>query len=96
MKMLFIVYSRESDDAIITALKRSGMQGYTKVKDVYGEGGETEPKLGSHIWPGINNALFVVVEDEGVKKGLDLVRQLKKDHPRTGLKAFVLPLEESV
>ncbi len=96
MKMLFIVYSREADEVILAALKRSGMQGYTKVKDVYGEGGETEPKLGSHIWPGINNALFVAVEDEDVKKSLDLVRQLKKDHPRTGLKAFVLPIEESV
>ena len=96
MKMLFIVYSRESDEVILAALKRAGMRGYTKVQDVYGEGGETEPKLGSHIWPGINNALFVVVEDEEVKKGLDLVRQLKKDQPRTGLKAFVLPLEESI
>lgn len=96
MKMLFIVYSRESDETVLAALKRSGMQGYTKLKDVCGEGGETEPKLGSHIWPGINNALFVVVEDEEVNRGLDLVRQLKKEHPRTGLKAFVLPIEESV
>ena len=96
MKMLFIIYSRETDEAIVTAFKRSGTQGYTKMQEVFGEGRETEPKLGTHIWPGMNNALFVVVEDDEVKKGMDLVRQLKKEYPRAGLKAFVFPLEDCI
>jgi nitrogen regulatory protein PII len=96
MKMFFVIYSRVVDEEIIATFKRSGMRGYTKMKEVCGEGQETEPKLGTHIWPGMNNALFVVVEDGEVKKGLDLIRQLKKAHPREGLKAFVLPLEECI
>ncbi|MBI4632339.1 MAG: hypothetical protein HY742_00385 [Deltaproteobacteria bacterium] len=96
MKMLFIIYSLEIDEAIVTAFKRSGMGGYTKVKEVCGEGRETEPKLGSHIWPGKNNALFVVVEDNETQKAKELVRQLKKEHPRSGLRAFQLPLEDCV
>ncbi len=96
MKMLFVIYSREMDEAIIAAFKRSDMRGYTKMKEVFGEGQETDPKLGSHVWPGMNNALFVAVQDEEVQKGLDLIRQLKKANPREGLKAFVLPLEECI
>jgi hypothetical protein len=96
MKMLFVVYSREMDEAIIAAFKRSGLQGYTKMKEICGEGRDTGPKLGSHVWPGKNNALFVAVQDDEAAKGLDLIRQLKKEHPREGLKAFVLPVEECI
>ena len=96
MKMLFIIYSQEVDEAIVAAFKRSGIGGYTKMKEVCGEGRETEPKLGSHIWPGMNNVLFVVVEDEEVKKAMELVRQMKKEHPRAGLRAFQLPLEDCI
>ena len=96
MKMLFVVYSREADEDVVSAFKRSGMRGYTKMQEVYGEGQETEPKLGTHIWPGMNNVLFVVIEDDDVKWTLDLIRQMKKDHPRAGLKGFLLPLEDCV
>ncbi len=94
MKMLFLIYSREIDEAIVAAFKRAGIRGYTQMKDISGEGGETEPKLGSHVWPGKNNALFIAVEDEDVKTGMDLIRQVKKEHPREGLKVFVFPLEQ--
>ncbi len=63
MKMMFVIYSREADEDVVAAFKRAGIGGYTKMKDVCGEGRETEPKLGSHVWPGINHALFVVLHD---------------------------------
>ena len=96
MKMLFIVYSREADEAVVDAFKRSGMRGYTKMKECYGEGEETEPKLGTHIWPGMNNVLFVVIEDDEAKRAMYLIKELKKEHPRAGLKGFLLPLEDCV
>ena len=96
MKMLFVIYSREADEDVVLAFKQSGMRGYTKMQEVYGEGKETEPKLGTHIWPGMNNVLFVVIEDDDVKGSMDLIRQMKKDHPRAGLMGFFLPLEDCV
>jgi nitrogen regulatory protein PII len=96
MKMLFVIYSQETDEDVVAALKRSGIRGYTKMQEVRGEGQETEPKLGTHIWPGMNNVLFVSIEDAEVKKTMDLIRQLKKEYPRAGLKGFLLPLEDCV
>ncbi len=96
MKMLFVIYSRETDTEVVAAFKRSGMSGYTKMEEVRGEGQETEPRLGTHIWPGMNNVLIVVTEDDEAATAMNLVRQLKKEHPRAGLKGFLLPLEDCI
>ncbi len=96
MKMLCVIYSREADEQIVSAFKRSGIRGYTKMQEVYGEGQETEPKLGTHIWPGINNVLLVAIEDDEAQQTLELIRELKKEHPRAGLKGYLFPLEDCV
>ena len=67
---------------------------YTKMGGLMGEGEESEPKLGTHYWPGNNNALLLAVRDEKIKPLCDLVRKLKVEHPRAGLRAFTFPLEE--
>ena len=60
-----------------------------------GEGDETEPKLGTYSWPGRNNVLLMAIQNEECDMMKDVVRRLKQDHPRAGVKAFVLPMEES-
>jgi hypothetical protein len=40
--------------------------------------------------------LYLAVQDEEVRKVADLVRLLKEEHPRAGVKGFVLPLEEII
>jgi hypothetical protein len=94
MKMFLIVYSREADEDILAAFKKSGITGYTKMQEVRGEGKETEPKLGTHIWPGMNNILFLVMDDAEVPPTKGLITRLKQEHPRAGLKGFLIPLED--
>jgi nitrogen regulatory protein PII len=94
MKMFLIVYSREADEDIVAAFKSSGITGYTKMQEVRGEGKETEPKLGTHIWPGMNNILFLVMDDDEVPPIKELIKRLKQEHPRAGLKGFLIPLED--
>ena len=96
MKMFLIIYSREADEDIVNTFKNAGIPGYTKMEEVRGEGKETEPKLGTHIWPGMNNVLFVVVENDEVPPAKDLIKQLKERHPRAGIKSFLLPLEDCI
>lgn len=97
MKMVFVVYSRAADYDVIAAFKQAGIRGYTKLEKAFGEGTETEPKLHTHTWPGENNVLFVAIEnDSDLPEVTNLVRKLKKDHPRTGMKAFILPMEEII
>lgn len=94
MKMFFVLYTESSDEDIINAFKKSGFKYYTKMSGVMGEGDESEPKLGTHYWPGKNNALLLAVPDEKIQPLCELVRQLKVEHPRAGLKAFTFPLDE--
>ncbi len=94
--MFLAVYAEASDESITKAFKEAGFRAYTKMHGATGEGQETEPKLGTHFWPGLNNALFLAVPDEEVKRLCDMVKQLKNDYPRAGLRAFTFPLEECV
>lgn len=96
MKMFLIVYSREVDEDVLAALKSFRITGYTKMQEVRGEGKETEPKLGTHIWPGMNNILFLVLEDDQAQPISNLIKRLKQEHPRAGIKGFLIPLEDCV
>ncbi|MGB5218188.1 MAG: PG0541 family transporter-associated protein [Smithella sp.] len=94
MKMFYVIYAEASDEDIVAAFKNSGFKAYTKMCELMGEGEESEPKLGTHYWPGNNNALLLAVSDEKIKPLCELVRKLKVEHPRAGLRAFTFPLEE--
>ena len=96
MKMVFIVYSQAADYDVVTAVKDAGVRGYTKLEKARGEGIDTEPKLMTHTWPGENCVLFMALEDSDLPGIVDLVRRLKVEHPRAGLKAFVMPMEEII
>ena len=94
MKMVVIVYGEAADETMTKAFKENGFGSYTKMHGATGEGSETEPRLGTHYWPGRNNTLMMAVADEDIPRLMDLVRKLKADHPRSGLRAFTFPLEE--
>jgi hypothetical protein len=96
MKMVFVVYSYAADYNVITAFKEAGIKGYTKVEKARGEGVETEPKLHTHIWPGENCVLFLALEDAEVDTAVSLIRKLKQEHPRAGVKGFIMPMEEII
>ena len=96
MKMFFVVYAETSDESITAAFKQAGYKSYTKMLGARGEGEGSEPKLGTHFWPGRNNALFLAVHDEDIAKLCELVKKIKSEHSHAGLKAFTLPLEECV
>jgi hypothetical protein len=95
MKMIFVIYSQAADYDVIAAFKKAGIKGYTKLEKACGEGIETEPKLHTHTWPGENNVLLIALDDDAaLAVVMAEIRQLKGLHPRAGLKAFVLPMEE--
>jgi hypothetical protein len=96
MKMFLVIYSEATDENITAAFKKSGFNVYTKMHGATGEGVESEPKLGTHFWPGRNNTLLLAVPDEDIRILVELVRRLKVEQPRAGLRAFTFPLEECV
>ena len=96
MKMFFVVYAEACDEQVTNAFKDNGFRSYTKMHGATGEGEESEPKLGTHFWPGRNNTLLFAVQDEDIERLVELVRRLKVEQPRAGVRAFTLPLEECV
>jgi Tat protein secretion system quality control protein TatD with DNase activity len=96
MKMFLIVYCEAADEDVIAALKRAGIRAYTKMVEARGEGTETEPKLGTHCWPGKNNVLLMAVNDQEVHGISETIQAIKRDHPRAGIRGFLLPMEETV
>jgi hypothetical protein len=96
MKMFFVVYAEASDESITAAFKKAGYKSYTKMHGATGEGQESEPKLDTHFWPGRNNTLLLGVPDDEIGHLVELVRKLKTEQPRAGLRAFTFPLEECV
>ena len=94
MKMFLLIYCDAADEAVIAALKEAGILGYTKMMEACGEGTETEPKLGTHIWPGKNNVIFMAVPDDAISLLDARIRELKQEHPRAGIRSFLLPIEE--
>jgi hypothetical protein len=96
MKMFVIVYCEAADEDLIAALKEAGIHGYTKMVEARGEGTETEPKLGTHCWPGKNNIMMMAVADDEVAAINRRIRLLKEEHPRAGIRSFLLPMEENI
>jgi hypothetical protein len=95
MKMIFVVYSQAADYDVMATFKKAGIKGYTKMEKACGEGIETEPKLHTHTWPGENNVLMIALDDDAALDAVtEKIHMLKGQHPRAGLKAFVLPMEE--
>jgi nitrogen regulatory protein PII len=96
MKMFLIIYCQAADQQVIAALKRAGILGYTKMEEVRGEGTETEPRLGTRMWPEKNNVLLTAVADEEVHRINEQIRRIKSEHPSAGIRGFLLPMEETI
>jgi len=94
MKMVMISYNEAIDTEVMGALAKCSLKNYTKITATYGKGTSSGTHLGTDIWPGRNNILFIACEDKEATNLLSAVRQLKKILGQEGVKAFILPLED--
>jgi hypothetical protein len=93
--MVLVFYDRAFDENIMEALQEAGVKDFSKWQDTLGAGAH-EPHLGDQIWPGLNNTLAVVVEEERKEAVFRAVRMLQRDHPVIALRAFALPVLDTV
>ena len=94
MILLFIVYSNAVDDEIVEIVKANS-NGYTKFRDVQGEGAK-EPHLGTHIWPDINNCIMTAIDPKKKNDIINEVNKLKKKFPTVGISVFINQLKEMI
>ncbi len=94
MKMLMLVYNEALDNEIMEILESCAVKNYTKTEGVFGCGTTSGTHLGTDVWPGRNNMLYVACEEAVGKKIIALVKQARQSLGKEGLKAFLLPLED--
>jgi len=70
------------------------LKDYTKITEVFGCGILSGTHLGTDIWPGRNNILYVACEEKESKKIITSVKEIRKSLGVEGIKAFLMPLEE--
>lgn len=95
MKSIFLVFNQVLSADVIHLIDDLEIRGFTQWSSVYGRGSETgEPRMGSHTWPELNDAMLCVVEDEIVPVVLNRVRELDAQAPEQGIRAFVWNVEQ--
>ena len=96
MKMVMVAYNEAIDEEVMEALEQSGVNSYSKVTATYGRGGSSGTHLGTDIWPGRNNMVYVACGDDEARQILIRIGELRKKLKHEGVKAFVIPLEETI
>ena len=90
-----VVYNEAVDNEVMELLESCCLKNYTKITGVFGRGDSSGTHLGSDIWPGRNNMLFILSEEKPVKQMIASLKELRKELSREGVKAFILPVEEA-
>lgn len=97
MKAVFIVFDQAHFESITQVLDRNSQRGFTYWENVQGRGSKTgEPHYGSHAWPSTNSSIMAMVEDDRLERLLEALRGLDAAKPALGLRAFVMPVEQSI
>ena len=94
-KMVLITYNEALDTEVMELLEKSESKNYTKVIGAFGRGTTSGIHLGSDIWPGRNNILYIYCEEKEAKEILSCIKGLRKTLGKEGIKAFILPVEEA-
>lgn len=94
MKMTMVVYNEALDNEVMEILESCKLKNYTKIAEVFGRGASSGTHLGTDIWPGRNNLLYIACEEAVGKQIIEAVKQLRKNLGAEGIKAFIMPLEE--
>lgn len=96
-KTVFITFDQAHYPHVISLLEKAGCRGFTAWEDVRGRGSVSgEPHYGSHAWPSMASAVLTVVDGEKVPLVLEQLRELDRESPKLGLRAFVWNVEEMI
>ncbi|MBP7216130.1 MAG: hypothetical protein KBA46_02470 [Candidatus Omnitrophica bacterium] len=93
-KMVMVVYNEAVDDEVMEVLSGCAMKNYTKIMGVFGRGTHSGVHMGTDIWPGRNNMLYVACDEPQARQMISCLKELRKKLGAEGLKAFVLPVED--
>jgi len=74
---------------VMELLQARGIDHYTLWQDLEGAG-ETGPKHGNPVWPGLNNMLMLVLDEEQVEPFIEAMHKLRDSYPVTPGMRFII------
>ena len=88
MKRIEIVANQSIETDLFEAISRRGAgKKFTRIPGVMGAG-NSDPKMGDHIWPEENIIILIYCDEEEAALLKDAVTEVKENFPREGLKLF--------
>ena len=94
MKMIFLSYKQSVNDEIMEIFENLNINSYTKWHEVQDKCDTGRPRLGTHIWPGLNSAIILAVDDQKSTAFIARIKKLNETIEHEKIKAFVMPIEE--
>lgn len=97
MKGLMIIFNQALSEEIVELFEDLEIRGFTKMNDLQGRGTNTgEPRMGTHTWPALNNAIYAFMQDEEAEKMILALNEINENSEDQGLKAFSWNVEVAV
>jgi hypothetical protein len=90
-----IIYNEAMDMEIMELLENCIMKNYTKMKGVFGKGTTSGIHMGTDIWPGRNNVLYVACEEDDAKQLISCAKKMREKSGKEGIKAFMWGIEDA-
>ena len=89
-----IIFNQALSEDIVELFDELEVRGLTKFNDLQGRGTQLgEPRMGTHTWPALNNAILAVTEEEKAAKLISRLQDMNQESEEQGLKAFSWEVE---
>lgn len=96
MKAVMIIFNQANSERVEFIFDTLEIKGFSWWNDVQGRGSEAgEPRKGTHTWPELNSAAFVVLPEEKVDSLLESIKKLDELNKEVGVRAFVMNVEKT-
>ena len=91
--LVILVVDQGVEMDVTQTMQEMGLDHFTKFSDIAGAG-ETGPREGNPIWPGLNTVLYIVMENEKIQPLVDRLHEIRDSYPITpGMKFIVVPAQ---
>ena len=93
MKLLFLSYDIAMHASVLEILEESELGTYTRWSEVQDVSEKGQPRLGTHIWPGVNSAMIVPVPEEKEEMVMSRIQAFNDRAKFEGIKAYCWKLD---
>ncbi len=87
MRRIEIIANHSVEDFIMAIIEKADILSYTKIPVVHGKG-NTNPKMGTNIWPEENFMMIIYADDSKAQKLKTLLKEFKKEFRDEGIRFF--------